>query len=119
MQRSSVRIRAEDLERIRNLASAMDVSQEKCIARILDLTELESGKLKLSEKPASEESISSDLRIIKKILYRIFKTVCVLSEEDAKDPDVGITLTEIYEDKNRHPEKYGEKTTERKEEKND
>ena len=35
------------------------------------------------------------------------------------DPDFGITLTEIYEDKNRHPEKYGEKTTERKEEKND
>ena len=29
MQRSSVRIRAEDLERIRSLASTMGVSQEK------------------------------------------------------------------------------------------
>ena len=110
MQRSSVRIRADDLEKIRSLASAMNVSQEKCISRILDLTylEKESGKLKLLDLPATEQGTSKDLREIKKILHRIFKELCVLSEDDANDPDLGLTLTEYYDDKNKHPEKYGE-----------
>ena len=45
MQRSTIRIRQEDVERIRKLASEISVSQEKCIAIILQMVEVnkESG----------------------------------------------------------------------------
>ena len=111
MQRSTIRIRQEDVERIRKLASEMSVSQEKCIAIILQMVEvnMESGKLELRKEALPEESIAVELRKLLKRTDRIFRTVCVLQKEDADDPDLGIGLMDVYADRNKHPEKYGNK----------
>ena len=108
MQRSTIRIRKEDVERIRKLASEMNVSQEKCIAAILQLVEVnvESGRLELRKEALSEEKILAELRKLLKRTDRIFRTVCVLQKEDTNDPDLGIGLMDVYSDRNKHPEKY-------------
>ena len=108
MQRSSLRIRTEDLIRIRKLASEMGVSQEKCVAEVLRLVETnaESGTPELQLKPEPQEQMSADLQKIKRLLCRVIVTVCPLTEEDANDPDFGIGLADVYEDRNKHPEKY-------------
>ena len=108
MQRSTIRIRKEDVERIRKLASEMSVSQEKCIAAILQLVEVnaESGKLELRKEALPEENISAELRKLLKRTDRIFRMVCVLTEKDADDPDLGLRLTDVYTDWKRYPEKY-------------
>ena len=108
MQRSTIRIRQEDVERIRKLASEISVSQEKCIAIILQMVEVnvDAGKLELRKETLSEESISAELRKLLKRTDRIFRTVCPLSEKDADDPDLGLGLMDVYTDWKKHPEKY-------------
>ena len=109
MQRSTVRIRKEDLERIRDLASSMGISQERCVARILQMVEADkdSGELELVKEPLNDGDIMTELKKIKRLLYRIIRALCPLTKEDADDPEFGISLDDIYLDMNRHPEKYG------------
>ena len=108
MQRSTIRIRKEDVERIRKLASEMNVSQEKCIAIILQMVEVnvESGRLELRKEALSEEKIMAELRKLLKRSDRIFRTVCALTEKDADDPDLGLGLMDVYSDWKNHPGKY-------------
>jgi len=56
-----------------------------------------------SEQP---ESIMKELSSIKKLQYRMIKVLCKITEEDAKDPDSGITMQAVYDDRFLHPEKY-------------
>lgn len=108
MQRSTIRIRQEDVERIRQLAAKMHVSQERCIAGILQMVEInvDAGKFELREESLSEESIAVEIRKLQKRIDRIFRTVCPLTEKDADDPDLGLRLMDVYDDWKRYPEKY-------------
>ena len=110
MQRTSIRIRADDLARIRHLASVMGVSQEKCMTIILEKAEadLESGELVLRQN-VDTEAIAADIKQVKRLLYRIIRADYPLIESDADDPESGLSsIIDVYEDKNRHPEKYKE-----------
>lgn len=109
MQRSSLRIRTEDLVRIRQLALEMGVSQEKCVAKLVRLVEtnMASGTPELQLKQEPQEKMFADLQKIKQLLCRIIVTACPLTDADANDPDFGIGLADVYEDRNKHPEKYG------------
>jgi len=107
MQRSTIRIKKEDQERIRDLAGERGISQEKFMSNLLDQFE---------EAPEGETEAEAPLQLQKEqllktekciqMLYRIIRTVCPLTEEDVDDPDFDIGLEDVYEDKNKHPEKY-------------
>ena len=56
--------------------------------------------------PEQTGSIMKELSSIKKLQYRMIKELCKISEEDAKDPDSGISLQAVYDDRFLHPEKY-------------
>ena len=107
MQRSTIRIKKEDQERIRELAGEKGVSQERFISGLLDQFEQEPEREAETEDPLQlqKELLLKTEKCIQ-LLYRIIRTVCPLTEEDAYDPDFGIGLADVYEDKNKHPEKY-------------
>ena len=108
MSSSTVRIRTEDLTKLKEISSSLGISLEKCISKILKLIDQDSAteELLIREEPHEEERLASDLQKIKRLLCRVIVTVCPLAEEDANDPDFGIGLADVYEDRNKHPEKY-------------
>lgn len=100
----TIRISDEDYERASSILEGTRESMADLFSRGLKL---------LDEKSGEMDSYQDEICHIKenqhktwKLLYRLIRTVCPLEEADVNDPDFGITLTEIYEDKNRHPEKY-------------
>lgn len=52
------------------------------------------------------QMVKDELRKILKRVDRIFRTVCVLTDKGADDPDLGIGLVDVYTDRNKNPEKY-------------
>ena len=108
MNNAMVRVKPEDLERIKQLSKKLGVSRGKCISKMLQIIETnpEAEELLITGDQLSEEILITEIKKTRRLLYRIIRTVCPLTEADANDPEFGITLTEFYEDKNRHPEKY-------------
>ena len=102
MQRTTIRVKKEDQERIRDRAKEMNISQEKYISYLLDQEE------QASAEPANPENdiYLKDLQKIKQLIYRIIRAVCPLTTEDPNDPDFDICLDEVYVDMNKHTEKY-------------
>ena len=100
----TIRISDEDYERAVGILNKSDKSMAELISRSLRLLEESDGK-KGGNTMADRET-NEDLKKIKQLLYRLIRTVCPLTEEDANDPDFDIGLADVYEDKNKHPEKY-------------
>jgi len=62
-------------------------------------------------KRISAETIIKELKSVKKVVYRMIKELCRITDSDVNDPDSGITLRAKYDDQLLHPEKYRRRYT--------
>ena len=54
----------------------------------------------------SNQDVLLEIKSLKKVIYRIIKERCRITDEDVNDPDSGISLQTKYDDRILHPEKY-------------
>lgn len=99
-----IRISDEDYERAVSILNKSDKSMAELISRSLRLLEESDGEK--GGNPMGNRELNEELKKNRQLLYRLIRTVCPLTEEDVNDPEFGIGLVDIYEDKNKHPEKY-------------
>lgn len=113
----SISIGDRFFERAKKVTETTSLHLSDIFVKGLELleTELNNTGLDTSQKassvdppPDSEQtgSIMKELTSIKKLQYRMIKELCKITEEDAKDPDSGISLQTVYDDRFLHPEKY-------------
>ena len=49
----------------------------------------------------------TEIKAVKKVVYRMIRELCRITDEDVADPDSGITEQTMYDDRLQHREKYG------------
>ena len=103
----TIRISDADYEKAAGILKETRESMADLFSRGLEL--LLSEPADGEPGPGDIQLMKDDLRKILKRTDRIFRTVCALQKEDADDPDLGIGLMDVYADRNKHPEKYGNK----------
>ena len=113
----SISIGDQYFERARKIAGIKGLHLSDIFVKGLEMleTELNNAGQEASQNAASVDlppdheqpvSIMKELSSIKKLQYRMIKVLCEITEEDAKDPDSGISMQNVYDDRFFHPEKY-------------
>ncbi len=122
-KRDSTTIRAgfEARERINKMAEKMGMSQEKFVDWMAKQMEdslhnrVDSGKRFVDNQSQSVDINNNDLlleiKAVKKVVYRMIKEHCRITDADVRDPDSGITMRARYDDQLLHPEKYRRRYT--------
>jgi len=115
-KRTTVRTDMATRERIKKLAQQNGMTQEKFLEWMVD--QAEAGIPKSVDKPSQStsiddqtETIIKELKSVKKVVYRMIKELCRITDSDVNDPDSGITLRAKYDDQLLHPEKYRRRYT--------
>ena len=122
-ERTTIRADLEARERINQMAAQMGMSQEKFVGWMAEKTEAMLAESGLStnastevstteeRQPVSDEvsnrQLLQEIKSVKKVVYRMIRELCRITEEDVADPDSGITEQTMYDDKLHHKEKYG------------
>lgn len=128
MERSSVRISKEDQRRIKGMAARMGMSQEKFIGWMVEQTEKHMQNNGDTHSPAGRKGkmrngaggefadinhydLLMEIKSAKRVIYRMIKELCRITDSDVNDPDSGITMRAKYDDQLQHPEKYRRRYT--------
>ena len=113
----SISIGDKFFERAKKVADITGLHLSDIFVKGLELMEAELARASpdnsknvsaVDSTPDSEQtgSIMKELKSIKKLQYRMIKELCKITEEDAKDPESGISMQTVYDDRLFHREKY-------------
>ncbi len=112
--RTTIRTDMATRERIKRLAQQNGMTQEKFLEWMVDQAEAGIPK-SVDRSPQSTDINHNDLLVeiksVKKVVYRMIKELCRITDADVNDPDSGITIRAKYDDELLHPEKYRRRYT--------
>ena len=115
-ERTTIRADLDARERINRMAEKMGMSQEKFVGWMAEQMEdslhnrVDSSQ-QVVDKPSQRVDINNydlliEIKSVKKVVYRMIKELCRITDADVNDPDSGITVRAKYDDQLLHPEKY-------------
>ncbi len=128
--RTTIRTDMGTRERIKRLAQQNEMTQEKFLEWMVDQAENGIPKpVDQSTKDVDRYTTGADrkstdvdhnsqsadinhydllveIKAVKKVVYRMIKELCRITDTDVNDPDSGITMRAKYDDELLHPEKY-------------
>ena len=115
----TISVKDEDYERAMKIKGDTRMRLGEIFSEALDLLEArESGEEIRKEKVQVQkltddqtESIIKEIKAVKKVVYRMIKELCRITDTDVNDPDSGITMRAKYDDQLQHPEKYRRRYT--------
>ena len=134
-ERTTIRTDMATRERIKKLAQKRGMTQEKFLEWMADQAETGIPKSvdqsikdvdrytsdvdrKSSDVDHNSENVDIsnydlllEIKAVKKVIYRMIKELCRITDSDVNDPDSGITLLAKYDDELFHPEKYRRRYT--------
>ena len=120
-ERTTIRADLDARERINRMAEKMGMSQEKFVGWMAEQMEdslhnrVDNGQ-RVVDKPSQGVDINHydllvEIKAVKKVVYRMIKELCRITDADVNDPDSGITVRAKYDDQLLHPEKYRRRYT--------
>ena len=120
-ERTTIRADLDARERINRMAEKMGMSQEKFVGWMAEQMEdslhnrVDSSQ-QVVDKPSQRVDINNydlliEIKSVKKVVYRMIKELCRITDSDVNDPDSGITMRAKYDDQLLHPEKYRRRYT--------
>ena len=134
-ERTTIRTDMTTRERIKKLAQQRGMTQEKFLEWMVDQAETGIPKSvdrsikdedrytsNVDRKPSDVDHNSGsvdinnydlllEIKAVKKVVYRMIKELCRITDTDVNDPDSGITMRAKYDDQLQHPEKYRRRYT--------
>lgn len=126
-ERTTIRADVEARDRINLMAEQMGMSQERFVGWMAELTETclhmhtnniqhaagvnnaaETGDMYVD---INNYDLLMEIKSVKRVVYRMIKELCRITDSDVNDPDSGITIRAKYDDQLLHPEKYRRRYT--------
>ena len=115
----TISVKDEDYERAMKIKENTRLRLGEIFSEALNLLEArESGEEITNEKALGRkltddqtEAIIKEIKAVKKVVYRMIKELCRITDTDVNDPDSGITMRAKYDDQLQHPEKYRRRYT--------
>ena len=110
----TISVKEEDYERAMKIKDATRMRLGEIFSEALDLLEAKEAGGDIQKAIAPDQKLTDDqtetiikeIKAVKKVVYRMIKELCRITDSDVNDPDSGITMRAKYDDELLHPEKY-------------